>query len=129
MLALGPALARFREDFLFELTVEEFGDLKSQLATSSWGGRRKLPLAVTRHGTIPAATVRNTPCALEVTVCVVRALVKPRGLVGSHRELARRLDERLQERSAPRSQLATLGAASAGAPAEGSIASTWWPSA
>ena len=41
---------RFPEDFIFELTAEEFAHLKSQSATSSWGGRRKLPLAFTEHG-------------------------------------------------------------------------------
>jgi hypothetical protein len=42
--------SRFPADFLFELTTEEFSNLKSHFATSSWGGRRKLPLAFTEHG-------------------------------------------------------------------------------
>lgn len=46
---------RFPADFMFQLTPEEFTDLKSQLATSSWGGRRKLPFAFTEHGAIMAA--------------------------------------------------------------------------
>ncbi|HCI12608.1 MAG TPA: DNA-binding protein [Gallionellaceae bacterium] len=46
---------RFPEDFMFQLTVEEFANLKSQFATSSWGGRRKLPYAFTEHGAIMAA--------------------------------------------------------------------------
>ena len=83
---------RFPEDFIFELDREEFASLKSQFATSSWGGRRKLPLAFTEHGAIMAATVLNSPRAVEVSVYVVRAFVKLRELVGSHRELARRLD-------------------------------------
>jgi ORF6N domain len=82
---------RFPEDFIFELSPEEFANLKSQFATSSWGGRRKLPFAFTEHGAIMAATVLNTPRAVEVSVYVVRAFVKLRELVGSHRELARRL--------------------------------------
>ena len=48
----------------------EFADLKSQFATSSWGGRRKLPLAFTEHGAIMAATVLNTPRAVEVSVWI-----------------------------------------------------------
>ena len=56
--------ARFPEDFIFELTAEEFANLMSQFATSSWGGRRKLPLVFTEHGTIMAATVLNTPRAV-----------------------------------------------------------------
>ena len=90
--------ARFPEDFIFELTAEEFGNLKSQFATSSWGGRRKLPMAFTEHGAIMAATVLNTPRAVEVSVYVVRAFVRLRELVGSHRELAKRLDD-LEEKT------------------------------
>ena len=92
--------ARFPEDFIFELTPEEFANLKSQFATSSWGGRRKLPLAFTEHGAILAATLLNTPRAVEVSVYVVRAFVKLRELVGSHRELAKRLDDLEQKAEA-----------------------------
>ena len=92
--------ARFPEDFIFELNPEEFANLKSQFATSSWGGRRKLPLAFTEHGAIMAATVLNTLRAVEVSVYVVRAFVKLRELVGSHRELARRLDDLEQKTEA-----------------------------
>ena len=70
--------ARFPQDFIFELTAKEFTNLKSQFATSSWGGRRKLPLAFTEHGAIMAANVLNTPRAVEVSVYVVRAFVKLR---------------------------------------------------
>ncbi len=90
--------ARFPEDFIFELTTDEFAHLKSQTATSSWGGRRKLPLAFTEHGAIMAATVLNTPRAVEVSVYVVRAFVQLRELVSSHRDLAKRLNE-LEEKT------------------------------
>jgi hypothetical protein len=46
---------RFPDDFLFELTTEGFANLKSRFATSSWGGRRKRPLAFTEHGAILSA--------------------------------------------------------------------------
>ena len=48
---------RLSKDCIFELTREEFANLKSQFATSSWGARRKLPLAFTEHRAIMAATV------------------------------------------------------------------------
>jgi len=51
---------RFPEDFVFQFTPAEFANLKSQFATSSWGGRRKLPLAFTEHGAIMAAMVLNS---------------------------------------------------------------------
>jgi hypothetical protein len=51
---------RFPADFLFELTAGEFANLKMQFATSSWGGRRKSPLAFTERGAIMAASVLNS---------------------------------------------------------------------
>jgi len=92
--------ARFPADFIFELSATEFADLKSQFATSSWGGRRKLPMAFTEHGAIMAATVLNTPRAVEVSVYVVRAFVQLRELAASHRELAKRLDDLEQKTEA-----------------------------
>jgi hypothetical protein len=69
---------RFPDDFLFELTTEEFANFKSRFATSSWGGRRKRPLAFTEHGAIQAATILKSPRAVEMSVYVVRAFVKLR---------------------------------------------------
>lgn len=67
--------------------------MKSQSATSSWGGRRKLPFAFTEHGAIMAATILNTPRAVDVSVYVVRAFVRLREVLATHRELARKLEE------------------------------------
>ena len=86
-------LDKYPEDFIFEVTNEEVANLKSHFATSSWGGRRKLPLAFTEHGAIMAATVLKSPRAVEVSVYVVRAFVRLRELVVSNKELALRLDE------------------------------------
>ncbi|MES2483843.1 MAG: ORF6N domain-containing protein [Pseudomonadota bacterium] len=93
---------RFPTDFIFELTRDEFDNLKSQFATSSWGGSRKLPLAFTEHGAIMAATVLSSPRAVEVSVYMVRAFVQLRELVASHHDLAKRLDAleaRLEEKT------------------------------
>ena len=84
---------RFPVDFLLELTTEEFANLKSRFATSSWGGRRKRPLAFTEHGAIQAATILNSPGAVEMSVHVVRAFVKLREVLSSNRELARRFEQ------------------------------------
>ena len=59
-------MGRFPLDFMFQLTRDEFDILKSQIATSSWGGRRKLPLAFTEHGAIMAASVLNSDRAVEM---------------------------------------------------------------
>jgi ORF6N domain len=82
---------RFPADFIFALTVEEFTDLKSQFATSSWGGRRKLPLAFTEHGAIMTATVLSSPRAVEMSVYVVRAFVQLREVLATHKDLAAKL--------------------------------------
>ena len=70
--------------------------MRSQFATSKTagrGGRRYLPYAFTEHGAIMAATVLNSPRSVEMSVYVVRAFVRLRGLLASNKELARRLDE------------------------------------
>jgi len=86
-------IERFPVDFMFLLTPDEAANLKSQIATSSWGGRRKVPSAFTEHGALMAATVLNTPRAVEVGVYVVRAFIKLRELLASHTELSHKLME------------------------------------
>jgi hypothetical protein len=78
---------------MFQLTREEFANLKSQFAISSWGGRRTCPFAFTEHGAIMAAAVLNSSRALEVSVYVVRAFIQLREVALSHSELSRRLNE------------------------------------
>jgi len=75
------------------LTAREFTNLKSQFATSSWGGRRKRPLAFTEHGAIMAATVLNSPSAVEMTIYIVRAFVQLRDLLASNQLLAEKFAE------------------------------------
>ena len=82
---------RFPSDFMFEITADEFANLKLHFATSSWGGRRKLPLAFTEHGAIQVATILNSPRAVEMSVYVVRAFVKLRELLTSNKDLVRKL--------------------------------------
>ena len=84
---------RFPIDFAFRLTDQELADLKSQFATSSstHGGRRKLPFAFTEHGAIMAATVLNSPRAVQMSVFVVRAFVRLRELLSTNRELSEKI--------------------------------------
>ncbi len=84
-------LKRFPPDFLFELTPEEFDNLKLHFATSSWGGRRSPPLAFTEHGAIQVATILNSPRAVEMSVYIVRAFVKLREVLASNKGLAHKL--------------------------------------
>jgi len=87
---------RFPADFMFQLTDEEHAALRSQFATLNAGRgqhRKYLPYAFTEHGAIMAATILNSPRAVEMSVYVVRAFVKLRELLASNKELARRLNE------------------------------------
>lgn len=83
--------SRFPEDFSFILTTQELRNLISQFAISSsdHGGRRKLPRVFTEHGAIMAASVLNSPRAVQISVYVVRAFVKMRESLLVNATLAR----------------------------------------
>lgn len=87
---------RFPADFLFQLTEDESESLRLQIATLKTGRgqhRKYQPLAFTEHGAFMAATVLNSPQAIEMSVFVVRTFVKLRHLVLGHQELAAKLDQ------------------------------------
>jgi len=87
---------RFPEDFLFQHSRDETEALnRSPSVTGSQTHRnpRFPPFAFTEHGAIMAATILNSPRAVEMSVYVVRAFVQLRELLASNAELARRLDE------------------------------------
>jgi phage regulator Rha-like protein len=86
---------RFPADFLLQLTETEAQSLRSQSATLNTGRgqhRKYPPAAFTEHGAIMAATILNSPRAVEMSVYVVRAFVKLREVLASHTELARKLE-------------------------------------
>ena len=84
---------RFPTDFMFQLTAQEFSNLRSQIVmSSSWGGRRHPPYAFTEHGVAMLAAVLKSPQAVEVSVAIVRAFVRLREILVSSRSLALRLD-------------------------------------
>jgi hypothetical protein len=85
---------RFPEDFMFQLSKEEFKSLRSQFATTNErGGRRYPPLVFTEHGAIMAASILNTKQAIGVSLYVVRAFVKLREFYSFNRELALKVSE------------------------------------
>lgn len=67
--------------------------MKSQYATSSYGGRRTLPFAFTEHGAIMAANILHSEKAVRMSVYVVRAFIKLRELVSSSRKLTIKLNQ------------------------------------
>lgn len=86
---------RFPEDFMFQLNAAEIKNLRSHFATSKRerGGRRYSPYAFTEHEAIMLASVLNTPRAIEVSVFVVRAFVRLREILSTHKALAHKLTE------------------------------------
>ena len=88
---------RFPRDFMFRLTLQEFKNfrlqfartnLRSQIVTSSYGGRRYLPLAFTEQGVAMLSSVLNSERAVQVNIAIVRAFVRLRELMATHKELA-----------------------------------------
>ena len=86
---------RFPDDFMFQLTKHEFEDLKSQFAISSsgWGGRRHPPYAFTEQGVAMLSSVLRSKRAIRVNIEIMRAFVRLRQILASHKELAHKLDE------------------------------------
>jgi hypothetical protein len=85
---------KFPVDFKWTLSTEEWGSLRSQNAILEAGRgrhRKYLPTVFTEHGAIMAATLLNSPRAVQVSVYVVRAFVQQRELLASNKDLARQL--------------------------------------
>lgn len=79
--AVGRNIKRFPEDFMFELTKEEFENLKSQFETSSWGGTRKMPKAFTEQGVAMLSGVLHSDRAIMVNIQIMRAYSKMREML------------------------------------------------
>lgn len=82
-------LSRFPEDFMFQLSDEEFKSLISQFAISNKGrgGRRKLPFVFTEHGVLMLSSVLNSQQAIQVNIQIVRIFTRLRNLLSEHTEL------------------------------------------
>jgi len=86
---------RFPEDFAFQVSWQEFTDLKSQIVTSSLahGGRRKLLWAFTEHGVAMLTSVLRSPTAVEANIAIIRAFVRMRRLLATPGELVAQLQQ------------------------------------
>ncbi|MDO9289668.1 MAG: ORF6N domain-containing protein [Thermodesulfovibrionales bacterium] len=90
--AVKRNIERFPADFMFQLSNQEFVNLKSQIVTSSWGGiRRANPYAFTEQGIAMLSSVLRSKRAIEVNIHIMRAFVKLRELMATHKDLARKL--------------------------------------
>ena len=86
-------IKRFPDDFMFQLTPQEFTDLKSQFATSSWGGRRIPPYVFTEQGVAMLSTVLNSETAIHVNIGIMRAFVRMREMLLNNAKMAEKLKE------------------------------------
>ena len=87
-------IKRFPGDFMFQLTPEEMESLRSQIATSKKGrgGRRYLPFVFTEQGVAMLSSVLNSERAIQVNVEIMRAFVRLREMMSTHKDLARKLE-------------------------------------
>lgn len=89
--AVKRNITRFPEDFMFQLTPNEYNHLKSQIVTSSWGGNRKIPYAFTEHGVTMLAGILRSEKAIGINIMIVRAFIALRQIALQYKELADKL--------------------------------------
>lgn len=91
--AVSRNIKRFPEDFMFQLTVDEWNDLKSQNETSEWGGTRKSPKAFTEQGLAMLSGVLNSDRAIMVNIQIMRTYTKMREMLLTHKDLLLKMQE------------------------------------
>lgn len=96
---------RFPNEFMFQLTLKEvqnltesaclcaFQDLKSQIVTSRWGGRRKKPFVFTEHGAVMLASVLRSKQAVKMSIEVVNSFLRLRRAISSQEDILKQLAE------------------------------------
>ncbi len=86
-------IERFPEDFMFQLTKNEWENLKSHFAISSWGGRRKLPYVFTEQGIATLSGVLKSEVAIHVNIIIMRTFVQMRKFISTNATIFQRLDK------------------------------------
>jgi len=103
--AVKRNIERFPEKFMFQLTNEEWANLKcqigtsstttfnlkSQIVTSSWGGKRKLPFVFTEHGTLMLSSILNSKRAIAVSIQIIEVFDKLKQFASTQNELTERI--------------------------------------
>ncbi len=88
---------RFPEDFMFQLTKDEFENLRYQFGTSSWGGRRYLPYVFTEQGVAMLSSVLNSKRAVQVNIQIMRTFTRLREMLMAHKDLKEKI-EKMEEK-------------------------------
>jgi hypothetical protein len=91
--AVKRNLKRFPDDFMFQLTDEEFRNLRSQIVTSSWGGSRFRPMVFTEQGVAMLSSVLNSERAISVNIQIIRMFTRMRTMIESHKDILRKLEQ------------------------------------
>jgi hypothetical protein len=93
-------IERFPDDFMFELTAEEFSDLRSQFGTSSlpagkagWGGTRYTPMAFTEQGVAMLSSVLNSDTAIKVNIQIIRVFTRMKELLLANKDILLKLEQ------------------------------------
>ena len=84
---------RFTPDFMFQLTNQEFANLKSHIVTSSWGGIRKMPYAFTEQGVAMLSGLLNSDVAINANIAIMRAFVAMRNYITTTTQITAELAE------------------------------------
>jgi len=91
--AVRRNIKRFPSDFMFELTKDEFQNLRSQIVTSSWGGARYIPMAFTEQGVAMLSSVLKSDRAIDVNIAIMRVFTKLRRMAVDNKELRKELED------------------------------------
>ncbi len=91
--AVKRNIERFPSDFMFTLNQKEFANLRSQFATSSWGGIRYLPSAFTEQGVAMLSSVLNSKVAIQVNIQIIRIFTKLKELILTNKDILLKLEK------------------------------------
>jgi hypothetical protein len=84
---------RFPDDFMFELTKDEFDNLRSQFGTSRWGGSRYIPMVFTEQGVAMLSSVLNSSRAIAVNIRIIRVFTKTREMLTDNLNIKLEIEE------------------------------------
>jgi hypothetical protein len=85
-------LNRFPKDFMFELSIQEIENLRSQFGTTSWGGSRYVPMVFTEQGVAMLSSVLNSDSAIEMNIHIIRIFTRLREMLLTHKDILLKLE-------------------------------------
>lgn len=91
--AVKRNISRFPEDFMFQLTEAEWQNLKSQIVTSSWGGRRTLPYVFTEQGVAMLSSVLGSETAIHVNIQIIRVFTRMREMLLDNKSILVKIEQ------------------------------------